>query len=520
MDLPDIVHLVADFLSQSDRAHLAQASRFYFQLVMPLAWRTVTGGTQLFKLIPGARIETPGTLTGTETIHLPRNINTIDFARFKFYAKFVEHLLLFKNPAVIIKLNRWEELLRYTDRNTLLPSLSSISLGTYWPQSISHYAWIAIFSSPSIRQIETSPLIRRNLPTLSSETASAIFNLLVDRCPRIESLSIFVDPKQRTSPLENNFLSGSALEEDTGGALFGAIKHARRLCCTSSMVEHCQNTLLLLSRISELEVLQIYASQQDDANMLPSISLEPKAFSCLRSLALYDFRPQATLSILNLIASVAELTQLTLEINHNKDNKEEGPSADEFYNSNLIPTICVRTPRLTHLSIRPIWDDKSQVEINNSSLQLLASLCLKSFTLVRSQADVECLPKLFPRIRTLRWPDQPLTFQQLRQLVTYGQLEHLSMKITLSPPQMMESLQGRAVLPATPCVLEGDYGNIGALSQAEAKQFLVCLAGLSRPLILQQTIPFDHPYCDFAAERRLEELNKELKRMHREQRRK
>ncbi|CAE6473574.1 unnamed protein product [Rhizoctonia solani] len=127
---------------------------------MPLAWRTVTGATQLFKLLPGVRVETPGVLTGTETIYLPRNlnINTACFARFRFYAKLVKHILLFKNPAIVIKVNRWGELLEYASHNVLLPSLLSITVETYWPESTSHYAWIALFSSPSVRRIEMRPL--------------------------------------------------------------------------------------------------------------------------------------------------------------------------------------------------------------------------------------------------------------------------------------------------------------------------------------------------------------------------
>ncbi|CAE6475705.1 unnamed protein product, partial [Rhizoctonia solani] len=149
---------ITDFLSQSDQAHLAQVSRFHFQLVMPLAWRTVTGATQLFKLLPGVRVETPGVLTGTETIYLPRNlnINTACFARFRFYAKLVKHILLFKNPAIVIKVNRWGELLEYASHNVLLPSLLSITVETYWPESTSHYAWIALFSSPSNTQATMS----------------------------------------------------------------------------------------------------------------------------------------------------------------------------------------------------------------------------------------------------------------------------------------------------------------------------------------------------------------------------
>jgi hypothetical protein len=68
MHLPDIIYLVSDLLGENDRARLAQVSRLYFRLVMPSAWRTVIGATQLFKLIPGVRVDTPGLLAGTETI--------------------------------------------------------------------------------------------------------------------------------------------------------------------------------------------------------------------------------------------------------------------------------------------------------------------------------------------------------------------------------------------------------------------------------------------------------------------
>ncbi|KAJ1308098.1 hypothetical protein OPQ81_002161 [Rhizoctonia solani] len=515
MDLPDVVYLVAGFLGQNDQARLAQASRFYCQLILPLAWRTVAGAAPLFKLLPGVIVENPGALTGTEMIHLPRNLDNIGFTRFRFYAKFVKHLLLFKNPAVVTKINRWEELLRYTKYNTLLPSLSSISLGTYWPQSISHYAWIAAFSSPSVRRIEIHPLVRRNLPTVSSKTASAVFNLLIERCPNIESFSIFVDHKQQTSPLETAFLSGNEHLKGNSGLLFGAIKHLRSLTCTSSMMEHRQNTLLLLSRLPKLEILQIYASQQDDIiiHTIPVIPPGSEAFSRLTNLTLYDFGPHATLSILNCLVATAELTQLTLEINH-RDKKYEDSHVDEFYNSMLIPTICARAPHLTHLSIRPMWDSKSYVTIDNLSLERLASLHLKSLTLAQSRAQVEQLAKLFPQILTLRWPDQPVKLDQLGQFAAYHRLEHLSMKLDLSPSHNVKRLSDQAIPPAFPCVLESDYGNLTRLTQAETHEVLTDLARIwLRPLVLQQTAPFDYPHCDFASNRRVEGLNKELERI-------
>ncbi|CAE6504569.1 unnamed protein product [Rhizoctonia solani] len=518
MDLPDIVHLIAGFLDQNDRARLAQVSKFYFQSIMPLAWSTVTGAALLFKLLPGVKIETPGALAGTETIHLPRNLDTTDFTRFKFYAKFVKHLLFFKNPAVVTKINRWEVLLRYTGCNILLPSLSSISLGTYWPQSIPHYAWIAAFSSPSVRRIEIHPLVRRNLPTISSETASALFNLLIDRCPSLESFSIFVDPKQRTSPLETGFLPDGAYRQGIRDLSFEAIKHVRSLSCTSSIAEYPQNTFLLLSRFPKLEVLQMYASQQDDiTNATPFISLEPEAFSRLTKLTLCDFGRHATLSILNHLTSTAGLIELTLEINHSQDNNDADSSVDEFYNTMLIPAICARTSHLTHLSIRPMLDDKVYVQIDSSAVKLLASLRLKSLTLAKSHAHLEHLSKLFPQIQTFRWPDQPVTLNQLWQFVVYHQLEHLSVKLDLSPLHIIEPLRDRAMPPVSPCVLESDYGNLSQLSQAETQKLLRHLARLwARPVILQQITPFDYPHYDFAVQRRLEDLNKELEKARQE----
>ncbi|CAE6454615.1 unnamed protein product [Rhizoctonia solani] len=249
--------------------------------------------------------------------------------------------------------------------------------------------------------------------------------------------------------------------------------------------------------------------------MLPGISLEPEAFSCLRSLTLYDFGAHATLSILNSLASTADLTQLTLEINHITNNSDEVSSVGRFYNTMLIPAICAQAPRLTHLSIRPMWKNESQVEIDNSSLRLLASLNLKSFTSARTHTNVEYLAKLFPQIQTLRWPDQPVTLDQLKQFATYDQLEHLSLKLDLSPPCTMKPPCDRALTPPTLCVLESDYSSFDSLNHDETRQLLKRLARLgSRPLALQQTAPFDYPNYDFAAKKRLEELNKKLERIH------
>ncbi|KAH7320324.1 hypothetical protein B0J17DRAFT_773086 [Rhizoctonia solani] len=280
------------------------------------------------------------------------------------------------------------------------------------------------------------------------------------------------------------------------------------------MAGHFQNTFSLLSRFSKLETLQLYSSQQDDRHTAPIIPLESGAFSQLRNLTLYDFGPHTTLSILNCLASVTRLTQIALEINFNSDNKDCVSDIDGFYNTMLIPTICAQTPHLTHLIIRPIRNDEFYVAINNPSLEILASLHLQSLTLAQSHTNVEYLAKLFPHIQTLRWPNQSVTLDQLRQFTAYHQLEHLSMKFDFKLPHITETLCDRAVLLTIPCVLESDFGNLDHLSQVEIHKLLVGLIGMwSRPLVLQQITPFDYPHRDFAAKRRLERLNKELERV-------
>ncbi|CAE6442893.1 unnamed protein product [Rhizoctonia solani] len=511
MNLPDVVYLVADLLGENDRARLAQVSRLYFQLVMPSAWRRVVGATQLFKLIPGVRVDTPGILAGTETINIPKDLDNADLSRFQFYAQFVEYLQLFKNPAIVTKINRWDELLRYTTHNVLLPSLRSIVLGTYWPQSISHYAWIAAFTSPTIRRIETHSIVRQTLPTISSEVASGIFNLLIDRCPDLESLSIFVDPQQRTSRLEPRLLSGGAHQQGRTELLPEAFKRIRNLSCTPSMTDSCQDTFLLLSRLPKLEVLQMYASQQNPTVTIPIMSLEPEAFSRLTNVSLYDFGPHATLSILNFLTSTAELTQLVLELDHKAD---EVSSLDEFYNFQLIPTICARAPRLEQLSIRPILDDKAYIDIHESSLVLLATLPLKRLTLAKSHTHIGRLVELFPEIQVLRWPDLPATLDQLCQFTACHELERLSVKLDLSPRAPIGPTRDRSVPPTSPCVLESDYGNLDRLNQADTRELLSYLASIwPQYLILQQTVPFDYPHYDLAAKRRLERLNQELEKI-------
>ncbi|CAE6520672.1 unnamed protein product [Rhizoctonia solani] len=483
---------------------------------MPLAWYTVTGATQLFKLLPGVRVGVPGILAGTETIYLPKDLETTDFTRFQLYANFVKNLVLFKNPAIVTKINRWRELLQYTSNNILLPSLASICLGTYWPQSIPYYTWIAVFGSPSVRRIEIQPLVRRNLPTVSSETASALFNLLIDKCPKIESFSLFVDPKQPTSPLEAGISTDGTRHQSSSDTLFGAIKHIQSLSCTSSMAEHFQNTFSLLGRIPKLEALQIYASQQDGLYTISLTPLESGAFSRLRKLTLYDFGPHTTLSILNRLAPVTELTQVTLEISFNKDSKDGVSDLDGFYNTVLIPTIYAQIPHLTHLTIRPMLEDDFYVVVDNASLDILASLRLQSLTLVRTRTDVERIAGLFPHIQTLRWPDLSVTLDQLRQFTAYRQLERLSIKLDLTSSPSIEPLCNRAIPPAIPCVLESDYGNFDLLSEAETHNLLVRLVGIwSRPFTLQQATPPDYPHRDFAAQRRLEKLNKELEEVMR-----
>ncbi|KAF8676909.1 hypothetical protein RHS04_06307 [Rhizoctonia solani] len=509
MYLTDIVYLVADLLDENDRAHLAQVSRLYFELVMPLAWRTVIGVTQLFKLIPDVRVDTPGILAGTETINIPKNLDSADIVRFQFYARFVKHLQLFKNPAVVTKLNRWDELLQYTNHNTLLPSLRSISLGTYWPQSISHYAWIAAFSSPSIQILETHPLVRQTLPTISTETALGIFKLLVDRCPNLESLSIFINPQQRTSRLEPRLLGGGGVhQQGRGELLFEAVKHVRNLTCTSSMADSFQDTFLLLSRLPNLESLRMYASQQYGDHTIPTIPLEPDAFSQLTSLTLYDFGPYATLSIFDHLSSAAELSQLALELNH---KAEEVSSLDEFYNLELIPTICARTRRLQRLIIRPIIEDKAYIHIQQSSLQLLSALPLNHLTLAKSHADIEQLTELFPRIQILRLPDLPVTISQLCRFTACRELEHLSLKLDLSPRGPTEPSSDRFSPTAPLFVLETDYGGFDRLSQTDTRDLLSYLSGMwSESMVIQQIVPFDYPHHDLAAKKRLRNLNREL----------
>jgi hypothetical protein len=68
VNLPELIYAIGKLCSPEDCARLALTSRALFHLIIPLAWETVVGATQLFKLLPGTKIGVRLGPGGTETV--------------------------------------------------------------------------------------------------------------------------------------------------------------------------------------------------------------------------------------------------------------------------------------------------------------------------------------------------------------------------------------------------------------------------------------------------------------------
>jgi hypothetical protein len=68
INVPELVYSIAQLCGSEACAHLALTSKALFYLTIPLAWETVHGATQLFKLLPGTNVGVRLGPGGTETV--------------------------------------------------------------------------------------------------------------------------------------------------------------------------------------------------------------------------------------------------------------------------------------------------------------------------------------------------------------------------------------------------------------------------------------------------------------------
>jgi hypothetical protein len=317
------------------------------------------------------------------------------------------------------------------------------------------------------------------IPVVSPQTASALFRTFAERCPNLQQLSIFVNPRWGPSANESRLFSQEN-GIDYFARFFESAKHLRELTCTTGLIQHNRAIFTGMSRLPNLERLKIYSSKEGAPL---SATLQPDVFPKLKSLSLLDFSPSEALSVFNRAPMVRALTNVTLECDPSQDRTID---LDGFYSTRFIPILCTHSPHITHLSIRPHVaireDDESWFEITIEALRLLSSLPLEALSCYgcrvetrTNQNPCEVLAKTFPQIKVLRWPDQPATCNDLWFFASMPKLEHLAVYLdleTFAEAAPSDTRDGSSDRVSSFRVLESDYSQASEYNYVDACMFL------------------------------------------------
>jgi hypothetical protein len=199
-------------------------------------------------------------------------------------------------------------------------------------------------------------------------------------------------------------------------------------------------------RLGPLAIRSLDPTAGDQMN-IPLTDLPGNAFPSLQALTLSHIMPPQVIIIWQMQPIVKGLTSVQIGFARDYDNIDVDL---EGYAPRFLPLLCSGSPHLAYLALDFYpghdYDDDTFYIVSADLLGLLGMLPLRSLhvnsAVVGSENAALLLAHAFPRICTLRWPDQAALLHELDAFADNPNLEHLSLRIDLLASSTLESIPG------------------------------------------------------------------------------
>ncbi|KAG9088990.1 hypothetical protein FS749_001707 [Ceratobasidium sp. UAMH 11750] len=427
--VPDILHVICEHSTSYTCVQIAYSSRAFYHVAIPYVWKELRGVHNLFSLIPGISILQD---SGNQKSIIVSDKVPPDFSRYDIYAPLVHSLKVFDSVSRRYRVTfaSWAALLKYSGQlgGDLLPNLRKLVVHCEWCPLADRINWIAIFLAHTLLEIQVSADATNGILGMPDSRASALLELVTQRCPSVRSLSFFPEPDdtykyitQDIVPLAPIIMSFEHLAN---------IQNLRSL--TISKVALQSDALVTIGLLSTLEQLEIHDSASQDIFSTP---LPEFLFPSLRSLTLQMIDSFEVGQVWQMQPLVTRLTRVHINAKSSNMERERGEGLVGMIHQ--LPRMQIEnSSRVESLSINfDILSASYDIQkLDPSSLTSLFRLPLRylNLSMVKlKRFDVFCelLADSCPTLRKLHIPNQPLVLSELYSLTRLENLKHISTRV-------------------------------------------------------------------------------------------
>jgi hypothetical protein len=358
---------------------------------------------------------------------------TSNVPRFRFYAHLVKRLEIYESPneEYLIEewvaftheylINEWGIFIAHTWQTPLLPNLKHLSMRPSGTLEAGQARWLIAFLSPTLTTIEVLSNEAGCPPEMSYLAATLLLDRITQRCPRLETLSIFPHVELSSDNMDNNIPTLS-YNYSLPYEYFGHFKHLSELATGRDVLK--PDSMTLLGSLPQLATLEIH-SDTEGYGAIPNCPLSSDSFPRLKRLLLRELGTSEMRQIWRMEPLVQHITVAELHFNDDGEDDEE-PS--------ILFTVIANTSR--HIDDITIRFDSNPSETILCSLLSLSPLLLRRMSFSAHRLDLgsprewcQILSDSFPLLRHLHIPTQVIHFKDLVHFTKLQKLEVLSAKV-------------------------------------------------------------------------------------------
>ncbi|CUA70977.1 putative LRR receptor-like serine/threonine-protein kinase At4g36180 [Rhizoctonia solani] len=375
-EIPELAYLICAINQKRDNANLMQVCRKLFYSILPLVWEEINRPDLLVSLIPG------GGIVSYKTEPLPYVVMelpcSLNLSRFNIYAPYVKRLTL--SPIDVDGYGDWERFHSCTRSVDLLPNLETIYFpASYVSESITKSGksgidsvnWAITFLSKSLKALVQAPptithSTQYNHPLwLDFDSFSSLVTSVVQRCPRLHSLSI-LPARVRSTGLPNRRGSGPSpriLFSYEYPEIYSSLVQLGNLTSLLiSAVLLCPEGLIALSALPKLESLYIAGWERDPEAYYDHLRSPINMFPRLKHLELTRLSWNTVSNVCNTKALISNLRSLTITSPHNYSIPY--PSDERGKNiSDIIPLLATHNSNITTLAVHDYGNHQLSPEV-------------------------------------------------------------------------------------------------------------------------------------------------------------
>ncbi|KAG9079953.1 hypothetical protein FRC06_007257, partial [Ceratobasidium sp. 370] len=351
--------------------------------------------------------------------------------RFNLYAPFVKSLEIYNNMDGYV-ISGWSSLFALSSQQTLLPNLTSLTMTTNDWDSFWHIVlWVRLFASESLTTVCSVPTSRREPPEISYLASSVALKWIVERCPRVQNISLFPSASGEFEPLDGENTLLPLLYDKPYYHYLLPTSQIREVSCTLPVSEG--EGLKALSELPLLERLTVYSN--DDTPNLEHVELSEHAFASLRSLHLCLADLEDVNRILRNHALLTNLTSFKVDVQYLFVSYGAPWAIDSFF-----PALAY-SPNLEHLAVdfytrASDRDNGDKLELGDVSvLGTLGQLPLQTVSLSPIDFEYEKLSTslvgLWPQVTYLDLRGTDIPYGDLPMFAQLPVLEHLVLRLKM-----------------------------------------------------------------------------------------